>query len=271
MKKTASICTLLLFVLLVSACSSPTKTAGLTSADIFTQVAITLTAQAGSAAPTQTPQLIPSPSATPKGLSISLPTVPNNPTQIPSVPTQTIANVVPPATGGGCNNSLYVSDVTIPDGTVMAPGQAFVKTWKFQNSGTCAWTSDYQIAFTSGKAMSGSTTPIGKAVSSGSNVNISVSMIAPTAVGTYTGNWHLTDDSGNGFGAYVYVQIKVSKDAATLTVTPTITATGDTSTPTDTLEATETVTRTPTRTRTPTATPTGTSTSTPEGSETLVP
>ena len=266
MKKTVSICTILLFTLLVSACSSPTKTAGLTSADIFTQVASTLTAQAGSAAPTQTPQLIPS--ATVTGVPISLPTVANNPTQIPSVPTQTVANVVPPATSGGCNNSLYVSDVTIPDGTVVAPGQAFVKTWKFQNSGTCAWTSEYQITFASGKEMSGSTTPIGKAVSSGSNVNVSVSMIAPTAVGTYTGNWHLEDASGNGFGAYVYVQIKVSKDAATLTITPTATATGDTLTPTDTPEATETATRTPTRTRTPTATPTSTSTSTPEVSET---
>jgi hypothetical protein len=278
MKKTVSICTILLFTLLVSACSSPTKTAGLTSADIFTQVAITLTAQASSAVPTQTPQLISSPSATATGLPISLPTVVNNPTQIPSVPTQTVANVVPPSTGGGCNNSLYVSDVTIPDGTVVAPGQAFVKTWKFQNSGTCAWTSDYQIVYTSGKTMSGATTAIGKAVSSGNNVNVSVSMVAPTTVGTYTGNWRLADASGTFFGAYVYVQIEVSKDAATLTVTPTITATGDTSTPAAD-EATETATRTPTRTRTPTLTPkpsktalpTSTFTSAPEASETTSP
>jgi hypothetical protein len=279
MKKSVSICTVLLFTLFVGACSSPTKTAGITSADIFTQVAITLTAQAGSAAPTHTPQLISSPSATATGLPISLPTVAFIPTQIPSVPTQTVANVVPPVTSGGCNNSLFVSDVTIPDGTKVAPGQAFVKTWKFQDSGTCAWTSDYQIAFTSGKAMGGATTAIGKAVSSGSNVNVSVSMVAPTALGTYTGNWRLADASGNFFGAYVYVQIQVSKDAATLTVTPTITATGDTSTPTDTPEATETATHSPTRTRTPTVTPKpsktalpgDTSTFTPEASETPVP
>ncbi len=267
MKKIGFICTSILLLLLVSilsACSSPTKTAGLTSADIFTQVAITLTAQAGSAAPTATAQATPRSSVTPAELPISLPTVEVNPTQIPSVPTQTIANVVPPSTGGGCNNSLYVSDVTIPDGTVMAPGQAFVKTWKFQNSGTCAWTSDYQIVYTSGKAMSGSTTAIGKAVSSGSTVNVSVSMTAPTSVGTYTGNWRLADASGSFFGAYVYVQIEVSKDAATLTVTPTPTATGDTSTPTDTLEATETATRTPTRTRTPTATPKPSKTALPD-------
>ena len=153
----------------------------------------------------------------------------------------------------------------------MAPGQAFVKTWKFQNSGTCAWSSDYQIIFTSGKGMSGATTTVGKAVSSGNNVNVSVSMVAPTALGTYNGNWRLADASGNFFGAYVYVQIKVSKDAATLTVTPTATATGDTLTPTDTPEATETATRAPTRTRTPTLTPTDTFTSAPEASETPAP
>ncbi len=276
MKKTGPILTtilsLLLATALLSACSSPTKTAGLTSGDIFTQVAITLTAQAGSAVPTTPSQPTFTSIATVAKPLVSIPTA-VIPTQIPSAPTPTLANVAPPPTGGGCLNSLYVSDITIPDGTLMAPGQAFVKTWKFQNSGTCAWTSDYQIIFTSGKAMSGSTSAIAKAVSSGSTVNVSVAMIAPTSVGTYTGNWRLADASGNFFGAYVYVQIEVSKDAATLTLTPTLTATGDTSTPTDTLEATETATRTPTRTRTPTVTskPSDTSTSAPEASETPAP
>jgi hypothetical protein len=269
MKKIVPISILLLCVLLVSACNNPTKTPELTSGDIFTQVAITLTAQAGSAVPTI--QATPSSTVTPAGQPLSLPTAVISTAQNTSAPTQTVANVAPPSTGGGCNNSLYVSDVTIPDGTIMAPGQAFVKTWKFQNSGTCAWTSDYQITFASGKAMNGSTTAIGKAVSSGNSVNVSVSMVAPTAVGTYTGNWHLTDASGTGFGAYVYVQIQVSKDAATITVTPTMTATGDTSTPADTLEATETATRTPTRTRTPTVTPKPSKTALPVNTSTSAP
>jgi hypothetical protein len=259
---------------LLGACSSPTKTPGLTAGDIFTQVAVTLTAQAGSAAPTATTQLTPSSTVTATGLLLSLPTALISTAQNTSAPTQTVENVVPPSTGGGCNNSLYVSDVTIPDGTLVAPGQAFVKTWKFQNSGTCAWASDYQIIFTSGKAMGGSTTAIGKAVSSGSNVNVSVSMLAPTSTGTYTGNWRLADASGTFFGAYVYVQIKVSNDAATITVTPTLTATGDTSTPTDTPvaeDATETATHSPTRTHTPTATPKPSKTVQPTGTFTYTP
>lgn len=31
---------------------------------------------------------------------------------------------------------VYIRDVTIPDGTVIAPGDDFVKTWAVQNSGT---------------------------------------------------------------------------------------------------------------------------------------
>jgi len=278
MKKIGSIGTILMSTLLVGvllgACSNPTKTPGLTSGDIFTQVANTLTAQAGNTASTPTPQVTPSSTITTTGQPLSFPTAQFSTAQNTSVPTQTVAPVVPPSTGNACNNSLFVSDVTVPDGTLTAPGQAFVKTWKFQNSGTCAWTSDYQIIFTSGKAMSGSTTTIGKAVSSGSNVNVSVSMVAPTSVGTYTGNWRMADASGTFFGAYVYVQIEVSKDAATITLTPTLTPTGDTSTPGDTAtaeDATETATRTPTRTHTPTATPKPSKTALPTATSSSTP
>ena len=40
---------------------------------------------------------------------------------------------------GGCDNSAYVSDVTIPDGTEVAPGEAFTKTWALVNTGNCTW------------------------------------------------------------------------------------------------------------------------------------
>jgi hypothetical protein len=265
MKKTGSIFTALL-LLLVSACSTPTKAAGLTAADIFTQVAITLTAQAGSASPTATPQLTPSSTVTATELPMSLPTVGASPTQIVSAPTQIATNVVSPSTGSGCNNSLYVSDVTIPDGTVMALGQAFVKTWQFQNSGSCSWSSDYQLIFTSGKAMNGSTTAIAQTVSSGSDANVSVSLVAPSSEGTYTGYWQLADANGNIFGAAVYVQIKVSKNAAT--ITPTTTSTEDAGNQTDT-PAPDEATATSTRTRTPTRGPSATAT--PKPSKTALP
>ncbi|MEL6524589.1 MAG: NBR1-Ig-like domain-containing protein [Chloroflexota bacterium] len=36
-------------------------------------------------------------------------------------------------------DSDFVSDITIPDGTVVEAGETFTKTWRIENSGTCLW------------------------------------------------------------------------------------------------------------------------------------
>jgi hypothetical protein len=118
----------------------------------------------------------------------------------------------------GCNNSVYISDVTIPDGTVMAPGQAFTKTWKVQNNGTCAWTTSYKLTFISGNAMGGVATAISAAVSPNQSVDISVAMTAPTTAGDYTGYWKIYNDQNQPFGTFLSVVIKVG--AATNTGVP---------------------------------------------------
>lgn len=46
-----------------------------------------------------------------------------------------------------CNpNSEFVGDVTVPDGTQVTIGTAFIKTWRMRNSGTCPWDGTYEIA-----------------------------------------------------------------------------------------------------------------------------
>jgi hypothetical protein len=158
-----------------------------------------------------------------------------------------------------------LSDVTIPDGTILAPGESFTKTWLFQNTGTCTWSTSYSIALVSGSAMSGSTTALTSSVSSGGQINASVSMVAPSTNGTYTGYWKLANATGTAFGQSVYVQIVVSDDAATITPTPTSTDDGDyTSTPTSTTAAsTSTSTMAPTSTPVPTTVPTAVPTAVP--------
>ncbi len=56
-------------------------------------------------------------------------------------PTATPTRTPGPATvpPSSCDKAQFVSDVTIPDGTVMSPGQKFTKTWSLKNVGTCAW------------------------------------------------------------------------------------------------------------------------------------
>ena len=53
----------------------------------------------------------------------------------------------------------FVKDVTIPDGTQLSAGEVFTKTWRLQNRGTCTWTPDYMLVYTSGDQM-GSTTAV---------------------------------------------------------------------------------------------------------------
>ena len=64
----------------------------------------------------------------------------------------------PTPTPAGCvDNMAYVADLNYDDHNmtappVMQPGQAFVKTWRIRNSGTCTWDSKYYLAYASGNS-----------------------------------------------------------------------------------------------------------------------
>jgi hypothetical protein len=245
MKAKQFILTTMLSLLLLSACSGDVTS--ISSADevlsvINTEVAWTsmvLQSQAVTDQPVVTATFTPLPIHTA--------------TLIASLPTAT-ASSSSLAYSAGCDNSVYISDVTIPDGTVFEPGATFTKTWGIQNTGTCTWSSSYSIVFSNGENMSGEATSIGQSVAPGSTAEISVELIAPEADGTYTGYWILENGSATAFGGYVYVQIIVSSGSATNTPT---------STP---ASATSTNTALPTNTTAPAATtvPTVESTVTPE-------
>jgi len=191
------------------------------------------------------------PASTPLLTYTPLPLISPTPTQT-ITPTPQKANTVVPVTSL-CDDSAYVSDVTIPDGTVIAPGGGFTKTWSIRNTGTCNWSTAYALAFLSGSAMDGSKTQLSAAVNIGDTVNISVSMYAPLTAGTYTGYWRMQNAVGTFFGEAVFVKIVVS--GGTVTVSPTRTATGTGSAPTVTPTSPPVNSATPTETPTETAVP----------------
>lgn len=221
-------------------------------------------------------------SLTPPATDTSTPTftatATGTPTPSPSA-TSTFTVISNEGTGGntggnpsGCDNATFVSDVTIPDGTQFAPGTAFTKTWRIQNSGTCAWTTAYSVFFLKGETMSGvSPLVLASDTPTGSTRDISLELVAPATAGTYTGYWQLKNAAGQPFGHNFYVQIVVSGD----TLTPTATATGATATPTNTGAPTATFTDTSvpaaTSTDTPVPAPTNTNTSVPTATDTAVP
>src|ERR1700690_2031365 len=147
-----------------------------------------------------------------------------SPTSFPNLtylsPTPILDSALNSDNSNACDNSVYISDVSIPDNTIIDSGQTFTKTWMFQNTGSCAWDANYTLTFISGDQMSGVNTSIDTSVASGAQAELSVSLTAPSTAGNYTGYWQLANDSGVTFGAEVYVLIDVTEDATT---TPTVT------------------------------------------------
>jgi hypothetical protein len=107
------------------------------------------------------------------------------------------------------DDSNFVTDVTIPDGTHFAPGTAFNKTWRLRNSGPCTWTTKYQFQFASGEAMGGATVNLPGVVAPGATVDITVSFVAPAEAGTHRGTWRMVSPGGVAFGTEPSVEIKV--------------------------------------------------------------
>jgi len=205
----------IVFVLtfLLSACSSkqvPTESVDIPP--IYTSAANTAIAEARFAPPTVTPiqeitvtsiQTFPAVS-TPTPFMTLLP-VPR--VAAKGVPIHSLSN--------DCHNAAFISDLTFPDGAELAPGESFLKSWKFENTGNCPWRNKFSIIFRRGDDMGGTDTDIDKIVTPGRMVKISVSLTAPGKEGTYTGFWMLADADGNAFGNEVSVRIVVSKAAAT--------------------------------------------------------
>jgi len=150
--------------------------------------------------------------------------------------------------------------MTIPDGTILTPGETFVKTWKLQNTGSCTWTDGFSIVFISGDDMDGSDTEIDQTVYANKKAEISVSLTAPDDEGTYTGYWRMSDEYGDLFGELVSAEIVVTEPTATSTPTSTLTST---TTPTATMTLIPTSTPTAINTLTPTDVPAETLTPVP--------
>jgi len=197
-KQAPIISIILLLALVLSACNLPSSETETVGADaVLTAAAQTVEAnltQAAAANPTATTAVV----------------LPTSTTAAPDITLSAPTNTLPVATATqDCDKGDFVTDVTIPDGTVLDPGDSFTKTWRIKNTGTCSWTPSYTFVFASGDAMGG---PASQAltgnVNPGQTMDISVSLKAPDAPGSYRGYWKLRNGSGVLF-ATVYVDIKV--------------------------------------------------------------
>jgi hypothetical protein len=184
-------------IFLLCACGTENSAAPTATIDVqaLVQTGIAQTLSAVPSFPTDTPQP-PTPTATSTSVLFNTPTYDWRPTKAP------------------CLGMDWIADVTIPDNTHMPPGTQFVKTWRIMNTGSCDWTTSYQLVFDSGDQMGAQTyISLPKAVPSGTMVDVSVAMKAPATLGEVKGNWMMLSPEGvkfgSGEGVPIYVQIIV--------------------------------------------------------------
>lgn len=162
----------------------------------------------GTFTPTPTPTATETPTSSPTATSVP-PTLTATPVPATSTPTAT-KTAIPPTptrtptvtpTKVRCNWAEFVKDVTVPDGTVMTPGETFTKVWRLKNIGSCTWSTDYDLVHVSGPVFSAAKRMgLQEQVLPGETIDIAVLMEAPTYPGNYTSYWKLADKSGKRFG-----------------------------------------------------------------------
>lgn len=186
----------IIFALLLSACNLPSDNQG-------GDLSLTAAAQTVEALLSATPIFTSTP-------------LPNTEPTLTLIPSPIFTNTPQATATPNCPLAQFVTDVTIPDGTTMLPGQTFNKKWRLRNIGACAW-NGYSLVFDSGESMNGPATKAIAAVNPGQEIDIDVDLKAPTTPGTYRGYWRLVTNGNvlvpivSGYqGRAFYVEIKVA-------------------------------------------------------------
>lgn len=138
------------------------------------------------------------------------------PTQVVVVPTaattpnatgaaaQPTAAAPTEAAGTKCFQFDFLGDANYPPGTIVKPGTKFDKTWTVKNTGTCTWSSDYDLVLAGGDDLcTGKRGDIPRDVPPGDTIDLTIgNMVAPQTEGTYYCYWMIaaTDGARIGYG-----------------------------------------------------------------------
>lgn len=133
------------------------------------------------------------------------------PTAIP-VPTSLPTQSVTPTPSVGCTNTLsFDSDITIPDGTEVKPGEELDKRWQVRNNGSCDWNDKYSIHLIAGESLGSPEVQSLFPARSGSAAVIRMMLKAPVEPGTYRSAWQAYNLDEQPFGDPFYIEIVVKE------------------------------------------------------------
>ena len=106
-------------------------------------------------------------------------------------------------------DSLKISEVGLQNNATVTAGSQFTKTWLVRNTGTCTWTTAFQMAFGWGEQMNGQDTALPRTVNPGEEIEISIILTAPSSSGQHGAYWRLRTDGDVYFGDTFAVSITV--------------------------------------------------------------
>jgi hypothetical protein len=125
---------------------------------------------------------------------------PTRPTEVPR-----------PTSTPGCTNALrFLADLTVPDGSVVSPGQAIDKRWQVENSGTCNWDDRYSLRLVAGPELGVASPQALYPARGGTQAMIRILFTAPEELGTFRSAWQAYDPQGNAFGDLIFLEIVVA-------------------------------------------------------------
>ncbi len=106
-------------------------------------------------------------------------------------------------------NLTYLEDLTLPDGSVVAPADELDKRWLVRNSGTCNWDSGYTLRLIAGPDMGADPVQALYPARTGAEAAIRIVYTAPQEPGIYRSAWQAHDPQGNPFGDPIFIEIVV--------------------------------------------------------------
>ena len=138
------------------------------------------------------------------------------PTRLIPPPTTGLPTISPaelrPAATPSCTNQLtFQEDLSIPDGSQVAPGQLLDKRWEVENSGTCNWDDRYRLRLIAGNNLG---VPAELALypgRSGTRVPIRIVFTAPDEPGPYRSAWQAYSPEEEPFGDQIFIDIVIGE------------------------------------------------------------
>jgi hypothetical protein len=102
-----------------------------------------------------------------------------------------------------------MEDITIPDGTIVKPGEALDKRWQVRNNGSCDWTDKFTLRIIAGDPLGSPDSQALYPARAGSAAVIRMMLTAPNDTGSYRTAWQAYNPDGKPFGDPIYIEIVV--------------------------------------------------------------